>query len=391
MEMRCTSPNERMKQGSLIKLSLTYPYFPRHCVHGGESNLTLVSAQTTRQWDGLGHVLLKVLNGLFLSIKRDDPDEQRRHFFDEDVTPCALYLRDFLGRKAVYCHQPRDWRAISLHQHGSVSFHDTFPNGTALISHLECYLTPDLDTWFALAAGAQRAKVLRSTAPKDFSLTHVHTAVAESYKAISRDKMVPCGRRADDIVPTVALHVRGGDRLDRGNMIEWRPYVARLGHALRILAKLPPGTAFRMLVVTEAAPGKLLELLKAFSILAAEHATWHDGVAQITRVETRTLGVSVPFDILNGGHPLVALHCLVSSDVLLKPTSCKKSDGSCSTFHEVAQFLRDGPSYAVPTQWALLGGKPRLSLPNEATSKYAHGLHDVLRARKRNQANDHLV
>ena len=317
-----------------------------------------------RPWDGLGHVG-NVLYGALETRIEDGSLRQRSTYFTEAVTTRAAHLRGWGGLHSgtsLYCHQSQS--------------PDNRCEPYKLFSHqLQCYLVPPLDEWFGFTTPGLHAPP-NCTAPfidADAAVNHHasflyegrelenHTQGATGAREKLRlrywavhlplRKHVTCGFD-DDSALKISLHVRLGDliRPSAANLSDITDHqkhkrdhnfanratesVRDVCHALLLLdgiaAELGSRPAPRRIQVLVVSDSPFAELVTAVEAGCAEvrfhrKRAYSDGIAMhvVARLEMRGGGEERlgELDFLQGGHPLLALHCLAAADVLLRAKS----------------------------------------------------------------------
>ncbi|KAK7241990.1 hypothetical protein SO694_0001829 [Aureococcus anophagefferens] len=290
-----------------------WPYFPTDCVRKVD--------RPDSGLDGLGHVGHRIVG---LIADRHGPGPAP-HYFQEYVGEGAAYLRDVDGlgdgfAPSLYCHE-RDW----LHAHGNPSQDEIaarWPAGDALFrGHFECFLTPPLDEWFGFDAFPPATDAARK-----------RRAAAEAYAAVDRDALVDCGAADGEL--RVVVHVRLGDLLHPNlsvnasaevSLLEMRVAGARLRNALRVVAALRarlPARRVRALILSDSPPETVAATLEGLDVRIHVGGARRDDASRL--VDGRTAGLENDFDVSfhGAGHPLVALHCMATADLLLGPEHC---------------------------------------------------------------------
>ena len=282
--------------------------------------------------DGLGHFGRAIAEAI--AARRGERLPPR--FFGESASVFGVYLRDVAGlgdgfnpslgdgfNPSLYCHQrgtvKQDFEAT--HEEGCVEGADAFraylaaryATGDALFrDHFECYASPPFDAWFGFDA-----------LPPAGDAAWDRRAVAETYASLDRGAFAGgCGAAAGDV--RLVIHARLGDLLATAGRTEGK----RLRNALVIAGKLVERRRDRVhvLVLSDSPAAAVAGLLEGDVRVELGDAR-SDGVSQL--VDGRTVGLGAgDFDVTlkGGGHPLVALHCMATADVLLGPETPKCGD-----------------------------------------------------------------
>ena len=301
-------------------LGESWPYFPERCRGRGESS---AKVQRDQGIDGVGHFGRTIVAAL---EKRPEFRALPR-FFGQSASVGGVYLRDVAGlgdgfAPSLYCHERAHVkRAFDARKNSGCRPADEFrkfftaryPAGAALFrDHFECFATPPFDAWFGFDA-----------LPAADDPAWEGRAVAETYASLDRGAFAGgCGAAAGDV--RLVIHARLGDLLATAGRTEGK----RLRNALVIAGKLVERRRDRVhvLVLSDSPAAAVAGLLEGDVRVELGDAR-SDGVSQL--VDGRTVGLGAgDFDVtLKGeGHPLVALHCMATADVLLGPETPKCGD-----------------------------------------------------------------
>ena len=312
-------------------------------------------------WDGLGHVG----STLFAALARQMEDgrlRQRSTYFSEAVTTRAAHLRGWEGLQSntsLYCHQSQA--------------PDNRCTPESLFSHqLECYLVPPLDEWFGLTTPGLTTPNCTEPFDAGVAVSHrasplkggeleYHTQGATGaqeklrlrYWAVhsALRKHVTCGFDHDSALK-VSLHVRLGDLIrpsaaNRSEITDKQKHkrdknfadratvsvrdicdvLLLLDDVAAALGSRPAPRRVHVLVVSDSPFDELVTAVEAGCAEVRFHRkrVYSDGIAMhvVARLEMRGGGEERlgEVDFLQGGHPLLGLHCLAAADVLPRSKS----------------------------------------------------------------------
>lgn len=307
-------------------------------------------------FDGLGHFGCRI----FAATRHGERTDNDIIFFKEDLTMTSIHLKDVaLGPGGT------NTGSILCHQKSFDGFDVENFDPAVFFARYQCHMIPDLDEWFNFKA--QDMKNQKKIHDK------IKRPLYESaYRSAHRDKLISCGAgaqitRKGGSVVQVAVHLRLGDLLpnngmylvpkQRGRHIRVR-YKAATEQYLKLFQFLSGLKEYmnsnrggrrtlEVLVVSDSPVQTIAIIFETMGIMVEIISKEFDGVANYTlgaanmakeRVDDGLeiqLTSQVKLRFLGNSNPLVALHCLVESDILVLDPN--------SMFSKFASKLRSGP------------------------------------------------